>query len=471
MTQPSYQVIADFVGSGQSVSHQDIYGVRIRRNVASFFQRIDVGKATLILDNSQNQYTKSLQVNQSVTINAISPQNSVYTLFKGTLEDFAFDPAVGRDEVTLRLSDLGRNLRERINLPLVIDTTVASAATEVLSHIGFSGVSANISTALNDPVPFRFLDDEKAGESWYKLIQAAGTFAFVDGGGVAVMEDRNFDLNASVVASFDTFFSYRAGLSRRRLINRATIASDPRAAETNVRTVAWYEEQTEITNSDTLTIFMDHIDPDTREKLTPATDFVTPVASQDYLFTTQVSAGGTIINEGLSLQLTHFALTTKAVITNASSVTGYLNYLILRGVAIKRQAAFSQTIEDSSSQNVYGVEELVINNDLVVSPVFAKTYAEALTSQYGDPPLELRVAIKNQFPENYQIDGLDLVHLVNTQTAVASDFVVFGVEHNIDFRSGLEHTLTLDLELRIDKEFLLLGRDPEGRLDQRRLGF
>lgn len=468
---PGYEFIADFVGSGQSIPFQDVYGIRIKRSVASFFDRYAIGTATLILDNSQNQYTNSLQVNQSVTIKAISPQNSAYTLFKGTLENFSFNPRVGTDEVTLRLNDLTQRFRERINLPLITDTVIASACIDVLSAVGFTGNAAEVSSSLNDPIPFRYLDDKRAGESLYELVQAAGTFSYVDGGGNAIVRNRNFDIGRSVVASLDTYFSYRAGLSRRRLINRATIASDPRAADTDTRTVAWFEEQTEITNSDTFTLFLDHVDPDTRERNTPATAFATPVASQDYLFTTQVSGGGTVINGALSIQLTHYALVTKAVITNAGSQTGYLGYLTLRGTAIKRQAAFSQTFDNSSSQNVYGLEEFIVNNDLVVSPLFANTYAQSLISNYGDPPLELRIAIRNQFPEAYIVDGLDIVHLVNTQTSVASDFVIFGVEHDIDFRRGLQHTLVLDGRLRIDKKFLILGRDPEGLLDQRRLGF
>lgn len=457
--------------SWAQVPDQDVYAFRCKRRVADILNRMSVGNATISLDHEYGQYISSMKINHGVRLSAITDAGSEYFLFTGRVKSWDTNPALGRREMTVRAVDAAEDLRQKISLPLAIDTVVSSLLTDVLSTSGFPADRINIG-ALNDSISFGYLSGITAGEAVHRIIQSGAHLAWVDGSGTFRAESRNYDIRGTTaVESMETFFGYNARDNDSKIINDMSVIGQPRREATDIGTVAWIEESIRVGASLSVTFTLNHVDPDTLDEDTPVNSFVTLVASQDYYMSTQESFGGSNLTSAISLSVTHFATTTEVTAYNSSSFTGYLSRFQLRGLPLQLLPKIEARVETSSSQSIYGQKSRVIENDLIPDYLRAQSFAEFMALRYPDPPRDIRISRKNVFPEVVQREILDPIHIVNSLTGVASDFSIYSVEHVVTFRRGLEHTTQLETELGFVKEWLVLGHPEFGLLDQRRLGY
>jgi len=452
------------------VYDQDVYAIRAKRRLADIINRLTVGDCTLILDNTYGQYVGSLQINQGLQISAVTDAGSEYFLFTGKVLRWNANPTLGRREVTIKALDRGDELRQQIQMPLSINTKISSLMVEVLDAASVPADKRSIGV-LNDDVTFGYLDDQTAGSALHQIIQAGAHFLWIDGQGNVRAEPRHYDVRgATAVESLANFISYKTQYSDKKIINDMNVVSAPRREAVDVGTVAWIEDPILVPASQSVTFTVEHLDPDTLEKETPVNSFVTLVNSKDFFASTQVSFQGQDTTAQFSLTVTHYALQTEVVAFNASSFSSYINRFQLRGLPLQLLPTISTRTIVSSSQSVYGLRDMKLENDLIPTYFRAKDFGDFLTDRYSDPPQEITVGRKNAFPEVVQRELLDAIHITEASTGVASVFNVSAVEHVISFIRGLEHTNILSVELAFEKNWLILDDANFGKLDDRRLG-
>jgi hypothetical protein len=115
-------------------------------------------------------------------------------------------------------------------------------------------------------------------------------------------------------------------------------------------------------------------------------DFVTPVATTDYVANTIKDGTGQDLTSSISIVVTLFSQKVLFTITNSSSVAGcFLTTLKIRGKAIREQATIKGLAEDTTSQGQYGKRMLSVSNDYIITQAQANNLAGYYLQQYKDP--------------------------------------------------------------------------------------
>ena len=494
MTIASYTVKAGFitVGSLDVVPASDVERIRIQRNIASLFDQIQVGRCDVVLNNLYRQYSPgndaspyTLLPNQEIQVEA-THSGSTYVLFRGFIDSFTVDPAVRQRRATVRASDRAKFLRREINVPMTIGVSPNSLSTDVLSAAGITSAQRDVSIVTGDVIPFvKGLDATTAGKALDDILKSGGHFMYVRGDGDLVMRDRNSPLlEASPVASYVADSGVNPGgfsackylRDSAALPNDIRIESEPRKEATSQHTLAFLQDAIALPNSDlafdgTVTFFLEYTDPDTQERQVPAVNIVTPVESTDWRVTTEEGGGGTDLSSGMTLAFTAFAQSAKAVFTNPGTFFGHISKFNVRGTALSRQPKITAVAESSSSQSAFEKTSFKLQNDLIGGQFEAQAYADFILDRRAEPQPAVSFGLKNLFPDVLARELLDPITVVESDTGVQSVFMIVGIEHNITMARGTEHTLQCVIERLPTKSFLVLDKDPEGKLDIRKLAF
>lgn len=414
-------------------------------------------------------HNRNIDINTDLKVTAQDSGGNNHRLFTGFVDRIEQDPEPGQEMAIVEASDIARNLRRTLNIPLQVDIPVNSLTAIVLSHASISTTSVDV---IRDDAPFSLVDNVSAGEMIRRMMRSGAHFAFVAGDGTFVFRDRNFDLGQSATNSHEQFLRYQHTLDDERISNDVRITGSPRKATTNVQTVAWLQGNPTIAASSSITFFLEYIDPNNREVRTPANSVATPVNSTDYTLNTQADGTGTDLTDTASVDATIFAKAAKIVFFNGSGNEGHITKMKLRGFPLRRTPAIIEQTEVDSSQTQYGRHTFRIDNDLIPDNAHANTYSQYLATRWHDPLPNLRASLKNDDPAILENELLDRVHIVNTVTGVKSDFFITSVNHRIEFATvGREHIAEYGLRLTDSKNYLILDKDPEGKLDVRELGF
>lgn len=452
---------------------QDVLSIEIDRRASNIFDDPQVGQCTVRLDNSRGDYAPSanadLTIDKDLKVTVTDSSGTNHRLFTGVVDRIEQDPSPGAEEAIVEAADVFRQLRRTLNIPMQVDIQVNSLVSIIASHAGVSTTSIDI---VRDDVPFSLVDDVSGGEMISRMIRAGAHFAFVAGDGTFVFRDRNFDLGQSAVNSHDQFLSYRYSLDDERLMNDVRVSTRPRQETTNVQTIAWLNDTPTVAASSEITFFLEHIDPNNREPRTPANSVATPVNSTDYTMNTEDDGTGTDLTSTASASVSIFARTTKVTMFNGSGQEGVITKMKLRGFPLRQTPRLSGQKEVNSSQTEFGRYSFALANNLIPRRTFSQTYAEYLATRWHDPLPDVRAALKNDEPSIFSNELMERVHIVNSVTGVASDHFILSINHRIDFAStGRQHVAEYGLRLSDEKNYLILDKDPEGKLDVRELGF
>ena len=452
------------------IPDEDVLQVQISRQVASVFNRLQIGELVVLLSNVTDNYspegggTMPISLNDNLTIIAKTSVGSFYSLGVGTVKKVKVDPALAKHTVLLDCHDVLKELRKDIRTGLQVDIRPNSLMDIVLDTAGIRSILREIDPNMKDFVDFAALDNIPGGDAVDQILKSGAHFAHVTGRGKVRVSDRNFDFQATAVASVDEMFGLSYALDLDGIINDAQIVSEPRKLNTDTRTVTFITDPIFIPSSKTISLVLEYLDPDTLETATPVNSIVTPVASEDYLLLEVTSL--TNITSDARVVVLPFATTAIVEITNLNaSLDGVLVKMQLRGQAIQRQPIFTAVTQIGSSQDEFGRQQFRIENNLVTNPLIAADYSRFLALRYHNPLSQIVLARKKEYPDVISTDLLDHIHVVNTPTGVGSSFTIMGIQHTISWASGREHIVKYDLEQFVEKKFLILDKDPEGKLD------
>ena len=257
-------------------------------------------------------------------------------------------------------------------------------------------------------------------------------------------------------------------LNADSVVNRAKISGQARRADTSQQTVAWMSDKPSIVSSGHLGFWVAYVDPVENSVGTPATSLQVPVASSDWQLNTSSDGTGTDRTSSGSLNITMFGEAAVCSLYNGAAETVYLTKFQIRGFSVRQQPLISVQHDGSSSQALYGKHEFTLESDFIVQQNYAKDYAKYMVDDRSNPAPDISVAISNQFPDVLARSLGDLVSLVESHTAVNSQWSVVSVVHDVSFDAGLQHVMTLGVKFYSNKPWLVLDDPVRGVLDGNR---
>lgn len=368
-------------------------------------------------------------------------------LFSGFVDSFGTASVLGQRRTQIDCIDVANLLQRTINSSLQVDTQAGSLAALIASQTGLPSGTFSQDT-ITDGVPFAFLDDISAGEAFNRIVKAGAHFLFIDGDGTLKLTGRDVDsASPTIVASFQNEgikLDYLLPIDR--VINDVRVRGQTRKAFA-VTSVAQLADQPAVAASRAITFRLNYQDPDNQESPLPVQSLVTPVSSTDWQLNTQADGGGTDKTSAGSLSLVElFATSAKFEITNTDSAQVFVNKFFVRGGPLRREPVFAGTDVNSDSQVKFQRRTFELESDLVDDFNFTQNYAEFLEATYSDPTAVIDFSLRNQIPEQLDMELIDVIHIVDSITGVASNFRIFGLEHAIAFDSvGTAHTTQYQL--------------------------
>jgi len=479
MTIPaSYQIFADFVGGG-TVPEADCLSVSISRDVGEIFSDLRTSEAEFTFDNVEGVYSpdnvtgpNSMQLGGQIRIVATTDAGSTYGLFNGFVKNIRDNAVLGQRQVSVRAADVAQFLRRDVNTGILLDTNTAELLTHVMSDANIPSSMFELDNKLVDKMPFAFIDRQSAGSAIGKIVESGAHFSVVDGDGVFAVRNRNVDVAAPTVQSYDNYaFGLTTILDDRTLMNDVRVRGTLRKAATTGTSIAGLApgDIPTVAGSSSLNFFLEYQDPTTLETPLPVNSFSAPVANSDYVI---VNSAGADVTATTSVAVTAFAMSAKVEIFNGAADQAFINEFFLTGIPLLRQPPFTSRVEDETSQDDYGRRAFNLSSDLVQGVDFVDSYADFLDFRFSKPLAEVTVGQRNLYPDILQIDLLNTIHFVESHTRINSTFLVLGIEHAIDFQSvGTTHSVSYRCRLQQAKAFLILDEDPEGKLDIRTNGF
>lgn len=457
--------------------------LHIERRLASTLQPLEDGRLTLELDNASAKFSPSnaaspyypnLAPGRSIRVQATC-QGSTYNLFQGRVLEYKLMPGLGQRKTLVEAADAAVRLRETvITTSLFINANPASLFTGIMS---LSNVASFSSDIFYDTIPYAWFQDISASEAIQRIAEFGSYSVYIDPAGTIQLRNRYFGLNAVSAASYaavgtDGYFSLDYALNAESIINRARVSGQARRAATSQQTVAWLADRPTISASSHLGFWVAYVDPDSVTVPSPATSLQAPVSSLDWQLNTASDGTGTDRTATGSINVTLFGAAAVCSLFNGSSDTVYLTKFQVRGFSIQQQPHVTVQHDNSSSQNVYGRREFLLDSEFIGTQDYAASYAKSLVDSRKEPIPDISLTLNNVFPDVLARDLGQVLSLVESHSAVNSQWSVTSIEHEVRLDSGLEHVTTMGVKFYSNKPWLILDDPIQGVINgDRELAF
>jgi len=250
----------------------------------------------------------------------------------------------------------------------------------------------------------------------------------------------------------DTMLGMRYHKPAATVRNAVEVTCYPRAVGEVAEVLGRMEptSATTIEASDTATYVIRYKDPINAAVTMGGKDIITPVQGTDYLCT--MDPEGAVLEAGaVNASLTSYGDRAEITLTNTVARVVYLQWLQIRGYAIRAPEPITVVSEDATSIAAYGKRKLPVDAQLISDPGDAQLLADYLLSYYKDPlnVVEGIEIIANKdatwMAAVRDLELMDKVVITETQTGLSS-FAGFisSLQHRINNR--YEHRLSFSLE-------------------------
>lgn len=368
------------------------------------------------------------------------------------------------------LEDRFKLLRaRRVTTGILADQTLGAIVTELLDKVGVPSGERILATTV-DASPFALFTDEDALEALRKVVEAGQYAHYIDPAGKYRLENRYWTLGAATYRTYSSeMVDFQPAYDEGSILNSVQVKSQPRKKDANLAVVAKLQVPYELAAGASVEIWLEHIDPtlSTAERA-PADEMVVPVATTDY--TAGSTSTGTDKTAQLGVVVTFFAEKTKVKFTNNDANTIFITKFDPRGKPLRKQTPILREAIDATSKEDFQGHEEVIDNDLIGSDLYAKDMADFLVLDRKDVMPRAEMTLRDLFPDVLEIDLGTVIEIAESLTGVTGRWVVDGLTETVR-EQGFEHTVTYRLLKYTDYAWKIFDKDPEGRLDQRRLAF
>jgi hypothetical protein len=402
---------------------------------------------------------------------------STYPLFRGRVTNFNVNPHMGSRETLIEAGDsLNKLINKFITTSLYVNTNAQSLFTLLMSESGVNSFSVDPNIA--DIVSFAWYEDRQVTRALEQLNSFGNYSMYEDGAGTLRLRSRYFrqgDTSVATYSAVDSGFGFdrlEYDFSQESVSNYIKVTGQPRRARTAVGTVAWLEELVTIQASAGAGFLLNFIDTDDSNTQGPAIDVITPVKSTDWRLNTASDGSGVDRTSTGSLQFTLFGASAVCSLFNGSGSAVYVTKFVIRGNAVQEQPTLSAKFENNSSQVVFGRREFTLDNDFLSLQSYISGYAEYLLACKEFPTPDVQFGLRNHFPDILAREVGDIVSLIESVSAINSQWQITALTHEISLSSGLEHAVMFRVRQHPDFNWLILDDAEKGKLDSgRRLGF
>ncbi|OGL45179.1 MAG: hypothetical protein A2W05_07480 [Candidatus Schekmanbacteria bacterium RBG_16_38_10] len=479
MPDPTYTLEIEFSTGSYTDVTSDCFRISINRETATYERGLSMGRCELELDNHERRYSPLntsgphygyLNPNKKVKVVA-NYNTTTYTLFTGFIDSYTIDPQIGMRSVYIQASDMIKNMKlQTINMPFRVNIGVGSLFSEVLSYATVPLSDRHVHDFM-DTVAFVWFENRKPTDVLDNLLTYGNFGAYVSGSGILHIHDRHFNMEGSVVASYNEFFGLSYSRDESNIGNIIRVSGNPREQSTELAVVAGLQEVITIPGSSKNSFWLSYMDPITQETNTPVNSIIFPVPQTDYTFNSAPTGLGTDLTSFMTITGAMLSTTAIFSLTNTIATKGYVTKFNLRGYPILRKPTVSYEAEVASSQAAYGRRAYIIESDFINTLQYSKDYVTYLMYEHLDPVDNVPFSLKNQFPDILQRELTDIVHIVESNTALSIDGIILSLSHDINFERGIEHSVQYDVDRWADPEWLLLEHPTKGVLDSRKVGF
>jgi len=187
---------------------------------------------------------------------------------------------------------------------------------------------------------------------------------------------------------------------------------------------------------------------------------VTPVATTDYVCTSDEAGAGTDETANVTPTMTSYGDRVEITMTNAAIYPVYIQKLQVRGYGVRIKEPITVVSRDDTSETAYGSRKLKVDAVLMSNDIHAKNLADYLLAYYKDPHNEMRgiqiIANKNatHMAAVRDLELMNRVVITESQTGLSTTVgYINAMTHQIN--SKWDHRLVFNLE-----EAYTLGGDP-----------
>lgn len=439
------------------------------RSIADLFTGLQGDRGLFELANDVGSLAPLLNVNlvpgRLVSFSATYAGSS-FNLYKGRIKRFSNRPMVGEKTTLIEsVTESDRLGRTILNTAIFTGYNAASLFTEIMTRCSVQSFTAD---SLTDNVDFAWYQNKNAKNAIEDLVKSGVYQAFVDGSGTFNLKSRYLGNFSTVVDTLTAGLDVNYSLDDSRIINSTKIGVVPRNQASSIQTVAYLANPVLLPASGGAGFFVTYFDPRNIGNPSPVGSIVSLVSSQDYYASANSDGTGTNFTSALSLSLTAFGASAIASIFNTNSADVWLTRFQVRGYPILKGADLHTGFDDSSSQNVYGLGALQMDDVLITNQNYIRDLALMIVGDRKNPRDFLEWTIKNEFPGCLWYSVGDNLSVVHSLAGVNSMWSVRSAQHEVSLAAGLDHSVKYNLERFSPRPWLVLDHPSYGLLDSGR---
>lgn len=275
-----------------------------------------------------------------------------------------------------------------------IDQTTDEIVEDILNQIGFTAEKYDLDIGFNEISFAYFPKGTSAGAAIRKLCESENAYFYQDELGMIKLLNRSTLLlapyNAPVMTIDDSQIISVDDLDMSKVINRCVVRGKPREVVNEAE--IWKLGGTiRVNGGETIEVFANFKDPVTAVSTitVSATDL-----NSDLIANTVQDGSGVDHRNDIDIVTTNFISSIKMEITNTIGTDLYITKLRLKGTPAPVKSVIEYIAEDADSQEIYDVNEYVIENDFIDQKEFASVLAKSMVLMYSVPRRKKAIKIR-----------------------------------------------------------------------------
>jgi len=215
-----------------------------------------------------------------------------------------------------------------------------------------------------------------------------GSFFIARDGTPTFLNRHHMPLDATTVLTLDglmTGLSYRIGVTSA--YNVVEVTCHPRTVGTVNEVLGAIEQDRApaIEATAAVTFVIKFRDPSNQKIEVGGRNVITPVATTDYICTSDQEGEGADMTGSVTAAITRYGDHAVVTLTNAAASRVYIQKLQVRGLAVRAREPVTIAVEDAASIAAYQRRSMQIDAVLMSAQAAAQALADYLLDRYKDP--------------------------------------------------------------------------------------
>lgn len=400
------------------------------------FQKLDVGKMDAIATNLDSRfnvedpaspYYPYIPPGKRMQCIVRTPGGLRVPVFTGTIQDIVPDSALA-SRATISCEDGVRYLDQTASLNVMEGARMDEILPEILAEIGWPALWGQDIDIGAENHPYWWMDRENAHNAIHDLVTSELGSVWLGRDGSFKARSR-YTVSASVESlSTENFVLGSIETPRPWEMVRNALQTDvyPPVLEAAVEVWRW-SETVQIDAGDSLTVWASFSYNDIA---CPVQNFVTPVATTDYLANANQDGSGANLTANISVSVDAlFSGSAKLTVANNGGSAAWITLLRTRADAITVPAASFVEFEDATSITRYQRRTFELSSRWFQNQDAAQVITDFLGMFLAAPRLYVKAVIVNDLDAQFGIDLGDKIYLNIPEKGIDGYYRLAWVNH------------------------------------------